>query len=176
VPKQVAPYLPELTTNRLLLRGLELHDAEKLAAIRSDPAVNKYLMRASSITLIESVAFIKNIIKSVKDRKSYYWGITVKDSDELIGAICLWNINRRRKEADLGYELEPSMQGKGIMTEAVDTVVAFAFEELNFKTIIAVTNRFNEPSLSLLKKFGFKDYQAGDDLGADEIALARRKG
>ena len=55
----------------------------------------------------------------------------------------------------MGYELNPSQQGKGYMQESVAEVIRFAFDGIGLKNIKAYTNIENDKSVNLLKKFNF---------------------
>jgi len=164
-----------LDTERLKLRALKITDNKQVAAIRSDPEVNRYLARQLCLNIYEAEAFIKKIEAGVKNGDSYYWAICLKDENILVGTICLWHIDQENAQAELGYELFPALQGKGIMSEALEKVIGFAFGTLQLKKMVAITHRNNERSTRLLKKFGFVESKIPDeenDLTPDEIQLA----
>src|SRR5580704_10374149 len=123
-------------TQRLLLRGLELTDGGQMAAIRSDDKVNEYINRPPCLSVAEAEAFIKKIQAGVANNGWYYWAISLKDEHPLIGTICLWNIDQENSTVELGYELLPANQGRGLMSEAVEKVIDFAFAELKFRKIV----------------------------------------
>jgi ribosomal-protein-alanine N-acetyltransferase len=166
--------LRTLTTQRLLLRGLELTDSAQVAAIRSDEKVNKYLSRPPCLSLAEAEAFIRKIRTGVANNGWYYWAIDLKDEPGLVGTVCLWNIDRDNSTIELGYELLPASQGRGLMFEAIEKVIGFAFGDLKLKKIVAVTHRFNNRSIRLLEKFGFtKSKCIADDTaeGIDDMCF-----
>ena len=163
-----------LTTERLLLRGLELTDGAQVAAIRSDEKVNQYLDRPACLTISEAEAFIRKIHAGIANNDWHYWAIDLKEERRLIGTVCLWNIDRENSSIELGYELLPANQGKGLMFEALEKVIDFAFGELKFKKIVAVTNQFNSRSVSLLERFGFtRDKSFAEDAaeGSDDVCF-----
>ena len=162
-----------IISERLILRPLIPEDNWQMAAIRSDPEVNRYIQREGYLGLPAAEAFINKIISSVAAGESFYWAICMKEDDKLIGTACLWNIDKTTGQAELGYELLPAMQGKGIMTEAVEQVIRVAFNELDFKKIVAVTNRLNQKSVNLLKRFGFIEADASifHDIQPDEAVF-----
>jgi ribosomal-protein-alanine N-acetyltransferase len=169
--------LHTFTTQRLVLRSLELADGSEMAAIRSDDSVNEYLDRPPCLSLPEAEAFIRKIQASVANNESYYWAIALKDEHRLIGTVCLWNINRENSTVELGYELFPSRQRQGLMSEAIEKVIAFAFGGLKFKKMVAITQKLNSRSVRLLEKFGFvKDdslvNEAGESTGEIGFSLA----
>ena len=147
--------IPTLTTERLVLRSLSFDDASAILQLRSNESVNKYLDRPKAINLEDAKAFIEKIQKGSHRKDSYYWAICYKGHDNLLGTTCLWSVSEDNTIAEMGYELHPEHQGKGIMQEAVAAVIDLAFNVLHFKIITAVTMLENVPSIKLLTQKGF---------------------
>jgi [ribosomal protein S5]-alanine N-acetyltransferase len=147
---------PKLTTNRLILRQLNINDVNALQRQRSNDEVNKYLDRPKSITIEECEAFIKNIDANLANNISGYWVLTLKNDDTLIGTICLWNLQPEKDIADIGYELSPAYQGQGLMQEAVEKLVEYGFDTMQLKVIIGVTDARNKKSGKVLECCNFK--------------------
>ena len=145
-----------LTTECLTLRKPELKDAAQFAVIRSNDAVNRYLNRHSLMNTGEARAFIKTIRNGIKAGKSYYWAISFTGDHKLIGAICIWNLDEEKSTAEVGYELHPDFQRKGLMHEALKAVLQFGFERLFLEQIRAFTHEANERSIKLLAQTGFE--------------------
>jgi ribosomal-protein-alanine N-acetyltransferase len=145
----------ELTTERLLLRSLKAIDKKEIFVLRSDPGINKYIARPKPINMEEALQFIRMRNDDIRENKSLYWAITLKGNPRLIGTICLWNFSEDGKTAEIGYELFPHSQGKGIMDEAVKKVIAFAFQTLGLHLLEAFTHKDNLKSRSLLSKNNF---------------------
>lgn len=76
-------------------------------------------------------------------------------SDKVVGTICLWNISVESKTGEVGYDLMPEYQGKGIMDEALGAVLKYAFNFVKFKTIEAYTHKDNSSSINLLERNKF---------------------
>jgi len=146
----------ELLTERLALRKLKAEDADALFALRTNSDVNQYLDRPETIDISQVFDFIKKIQISVDSGKSFYWAITFPADDKLIGTICLYNLSEDHTEAEIGYELYPDFQGKGLMQEAMAKVIGFGFNDLGVKTITALPHEKNERSIMLLKKNHFE--------------------
>ena len=145
----------QLKTARLFLGSLLESDAESILSLRSDPGVNKYLVRIPMVSLDEAIVFIEKIKKGYAENKVNYWAIRLEKNEELAGTICLWNFSEDNTTAELGYEMRPAFQGKGFMAEAIDKVVMHAFEELKLKKLSAYTHKENQASIHLLTKAGF---------------------
>ena len=147
---------PELKTERLLLRKLTLNDRYELMWLRSDERVNQYLGREKSMNINEAATFIDKINKNLEENKGGYWVICLAEDPALIGTICLWNFDLEKDLVELGYELSPMYQGKGIMHEAVGRIIEYAFENMQVKVITALTDPHNESSRKVLEKSGFR--------------------
>ena len=145
---------PIILTKRLNLRKIVPSDLDRVHFLRSNKTINKYIKREPQ-TLETAKTHIKRLGANLKTDKAIAWGITTKESDDLIGSICLWNFSEDKKKAEVGYDLDPKFQGKGIMSEALKAILDFAFNQRGFKTIEAYTDYRNIPSKTLLKRHGF---------------------
>jgi ribosomal-protein-alanine N-acetyltransferase len=143
---------PVLETDRILLRALNNSDAGALLKLRSDEQVNRYLNRPPTTTIADAQAFIDKILNA----GSTYWAIRLKNAPGLIGTICLWNFDTEKSMAEIGYELMPDHQGKGIMNDALQAIIGYCFDELQLRILAAVTHPDNEASAKLLKRNGFE--------------------
>jgi ribosomal-protein-alanine N-acetyltransferase len=147
---------PALTTERLILRRLSVEDENEIYAIRSDERVNKYLDRQSCTSLDEALKFINKINAGILNNECIYWAVSFKDNQKLIGTICLWNISDDSSKADIGFELLPEYQGKGIMQEAAKAVIEYGFNIMGLKRIEGEVAPGNTKSINLMRKFNFK--------------------
>lgn len=147
--------ISELKTDRLILRAVNQTDVNEVLFLRSDPVVNKFIKRNHPKDSTDALAFIQRIRNDVKNKIAFYWAITVTPNEKMVGAICLWNIAYAKNYAEVGYDLHPDYQGQGIMSEAMEQVLTFGFEQLKFKTIEAFTHRKNDKSSAMLKRNGF---------------------
>jgi ribosomal-protein-alanine N-acetyltransferase len=146
---------PSLKTARLLLRPPNANDAEGLFALRSNKEVNRHLDRKPAHTLQDARHFISIISEKINDYQAYYWVITLHDDPRIIGTILLFNFSADKTQAEIGYELLPAFQGKGLMQEAVTIIIDFAFHTLNLTALEATTVIANTRSIHLLTKFHF---------------------
>ena len=99
--------------------------------------------------------FLKKIIESVDSGESNYWAICLKEDPGLVGTICLYDFSPDRQVAEIGYELLPFYQHKGIMQEAMSIVLHYGFHTLNLQTITAFPSSDNKSSIKLLVKNDF---------------------
>lgn len=154
---------PELDTDRLLLRALMFADAEQLLAIRSNDEVNRYIGRSSAQSPEAISQFIEARMNDMANKQGIYWGVELKSTGKLIGAICYWNFNYEAVSAEIGYELLPSEQGKGLMKEAINSVLAYGFNKMELDTITAWPSPVNVRSVQLLERHHFSYTETIED-------------
>ena len=153
---------PVLKTERLTLRQLVGSDANEIFALRSNNNVNKYLDRKPSKSIDDAKMFIKTLNENIQRNDSIYWVITLNGTNKLIGTICLFGFSNDNLKAEIGYELLPDFQGKGIMQEAASKVIEFGIQHIRLHSIEAYTHSENQGSVRILEKFNFKKSSAGE--------------
>lgn len=146
---------PVLYGKRLILRHLSMNDIMPLNTLRSNALVNRYIERAKSPTLNDTQKSIENLTRGVAFNEWIYWTICLQESNLLIGTICLWNFDILKSQAEIGYELFPEFQGQGLMQEAIDLVLPYAFDTLKINVILAYIQKENEKSIQLIRKNKF---------------------
>ncbi len=149
-------HFPTLTTKQLLLRKLLSTDDQAIFKIRSNNIVNKYIARQNQKSVEEAQEFIIKTNNRITNGEILYWGITLKESQELVGTICFWNFSKDKGIAELGYELHLDYHRKGLMTEALKRIIEYGFKSLKLKSIEAFTDKANESSIKLLQRHNFK--------------------
>jgi ribosomal-protein-alanine N-acetyltransferase len=153
VNRSFTPF-PILTTERLTLRQLSTEDGQAIFTLRSDTEINKYLNRQASKTIGDAINFINNINDAIEKNESIYWAITLTNSKTFVGTICLFDFSKKNS-CEIGFELITKFQDQGIMKEAAQVIIDYAFQTLKFQKILAVTHYENKSSTKLLTKFNF---------------------
>lgn len=143
--------LPVLSTERLTLRALSIDDQENIFYLRSDSQINKYLNRKPS----KSIEDVTNFIHTIKNNKAPYWAITLTETGIFVGTIFLFNFSSKLNSCEIGYELLTKFQKQGIMIEAVERIIKYAFQTFCVQQLIAVTHKENLSSIKLLTKLNF---------------------
>lgn len=110
----------------------------------------------ASLTLAEATRIIECEHQEAKRSQRLDLGIFRREGEDLIGRISLhavqWGVSF---SAGLGYWIDLDQAGRGFMTEAVATLVAGCFEELDFHRLWAGVQPANLPSQKVLGKLGF---------------------
>ena len=147
---------PLLTTARLQLRSISKADSDDLYAIYSDMKTLEYWGQDPVQSPADAWNKIKVNMQSVENGTAFLWGIVLRDSNRLIGTCTIFRINQQNKNGEAGYILNRAHWGKGLMTETMNSVLDYAFNDLDFHRLEADTDPDNAASLALLEKFGFQ--------------------
>ena len=162
---------PTLATERLTLRQLQINDEQEIFILRSDREINKYLNRQISNTIDDARDFINKINENINKNDSLYWAITLGDRNVLVGTICLFSFSDEDGKCEIGYELLTNFQGQGIMKEAAEKVVDYAFNTIKVQKIEATFHRDNQRSINLLEKLLFRNSNESDKTNPDLICF-----
>ncbi len=147
---------PNLESERLFLRKLELKDAPDVQLIRSDEKVMAYMDSERHTTLQHSENFIAAKLKMYEERTGIFWAVIEKSTNTFIGDFAFFKIDKNHSRAEIGYTLKPKFWGKGLMKEAMLSIFNFGFRDLDLHSLEANINPENHNSRTILTKMGFK--------------------
>jgi ribosomal-protein-alanine N-acetyltransferase len=147
---------PLLTTARLQLRSIGKSDSDDLYAIYSDMKTLEYWGQDPVQSPADAWKKIRANMQQVEGGSAILWGIALRDNNRLIGTCTIFRINQQNKNGEAGYILNRKHWGKGLMTEAMSSVLDYAFNDLEFHRLEADTDPENAASLALLEKLGFQ--------------------
>ena len=144
---------PNIETKRLLLRPFQENDAEAFFACCQNPNLGNNAGWAPHKTLNES----REILHSTFIGQEGIWAVTLKDTQQLIASIGIVPDPKRENPQVrmLGYWLDEPYWGKGYMSEAVQAVLNYGFNELQLSLITANCYPHNKRSQQVLKRNGF---------------------
>ncbi|MCD0490055.1 GNAT family N-acetyltransferase [Pedobacter sp. MC2016-14] len=147
-------------TDRIILREIELTDAEAMFEMDSDPEVHIYLGKKPIKTIKEAEAQIAFIRQQYVDHGIGRWAIIDKQSNQFVG----WGglkfrtdtVNGYSNYYDVGYRLLRKFWGQGYATESAKASLKYAFEVLKVQVVCAMAHHANAASRHALLKAGLK--------------------
>ena len=164
---------PEISSERLVLRQLTLNDAAAILGLRSNQEINKLITRETPDTLEEATAFIHVCHSEFANGNRVFWAMELKESKQVVGTIVFHNIQGTKSYAEIGYELHPDFHKKGLMKEAMKTILSFGINTMELKAIEAFTHKNNSGSIGLLEKHNFVIQPNSSDEGFDNNRVFR---
>ena len=107
-------------------------------------------------TVSRQLEKIRESLYQMRDRREYNFGIFDVHTHDLIGHISLYSIRRLPFSSGfVGYSIDQDQIGRGIGTEAVSLVTAFAFETVVLHRIEAYVSPRNVGSCTVLERAGY---------------------
>lgn len=146
-----------ITSKRLLLRQVELDDAEAIFSYRSDSVTNKYQgWKPETIKDVHDFINYK-VVSEINIAGTWCQLVIIKKEEmKIVGDVGIHFIDPNNEVVELGCTLSKSEQSKGLMTEALTEVIKYLFIHLKKLRIIACIDPGNISSINLFKRLGFK--------------------
>ncbi len=145
-----------LETDRLNLRQFELQDAEFIISLLNSPGWLKYIGDRNVKTIEEAEQYLlKGPLNSFKVNGYGLAMVELKDSKLPIGMCGL--IRRDYLQLpDIGFAFLPEYIGKGYGFEIAKATLDYAFQQLKFSGVFAITLAENVNSIKLIERIGLK--------------------
>ncbi len=147
---------PRIETGRLVLRPIEPIDAEAVATYLDDIEVARWLVRVPHpFTVEDATAFISQCCATSSLGTATTLGIVLRGDDRAVvrGIVALHSLDTR---PEVGFWLGRPFWGNGLMSEAVEATLAWAYAELDIDAIVAGAFQGNVASLSIQARQGFE--------------------
>ena len=149
-------HLPTIDANRIRLRFITEGDTDAFYAIYSHPEVMRYWSTPPLADRQAAVNLIAKIQEDLNRRVILKWGIALRTDNQLIGSLTLFNLDFNHRRAEIGYALGREHWGQGYMNEALQALLAYAFETLDLHRIEADIDPRNAASIKTVERLGFK--------------------
>lgn len=146
---------PIIETKRLILRKIDFKDEKQLFELLSNPEVARFDYFYPIKSSTEAREFIEKYDEELAENEEITWGISLKESNKLIGLCCLGDFDDGARRAEIGYDIIQREWGKEYATEAVKVVINFGFNNINLNRIEATITPGNYASVRVLEKLGF---------------------
>jgi len=148
--------LPTLAPERLALRWLEDRDAEALFEIFSDAQVMRYWSSPPWSDMADAVEMVESVRRYFAKGSLYQWGVARRSDDVIIGTCTLAEVDVQNRRAEIGFALRQNHWGQGYMSEALQALLTFSFDELKLHRLEADVDPRNDASIRLLENLGFQ--------------------
>lgn len=146
---------PKLNSRRLLIRQITEEDDKSLLDVLSDEVTCKYLSHNAVTDITNARRLIIGMQRFFNEKQRIRWGIAQKHNNSLIGHCGFFDIDKSNCCAEVSYCLKSGLWGQGIMTEVLDVILKFGFEDYGLNRIVAKVLTGNIGSIKVLQKLGF---------------------
>lgn len=140
-----------IETQRLILRPLQLTDAEAEFVWLSDPIVNRYM----PYNLYTDVAdVVKWLDTAIHAEKELHFGFVRKADGVLVGAGSIGPHDHEDGAWEFGYNLRRDAWNQGYATEATQAMIDLARREYGVRIFVAAHAKANPASGRVMEKCG----------------------
>jgi ribosomal-protein-alanine N-acetyltransferase len=157
------PDVPQLRTERLVLRRWYADDRAPFAAMNADPQVMEHF--PATLTRAASDAVVDRIEARFAQHGYGMWAVEVVGTAEFIG---FTGLNPVTFDApftpamEIGWRLARTAWGHGYATEAARAAVRFAFTDLDVAELVSFTATANLRSQAVMRRIDMTRDLAGD--------------
>jgi len=149
----LVPHL--LETERLRLRRMTFEDIEPFGEFLTDEESTRYMAFPADQKNPEGARDLIEMTINMYDSVEplFVLTITLKDSDEFIGALGT-SPDADTDAAEIFYAVIPEYWGKGYATEGTKRLIEYLFDDQAVDRIVAYIMPENEPSIQVARHLG----------------------
>lgn len=168
---------PRLDTPRLILRAHRLDDFPAMAAMWGDPAVTRFILGPPA-TAETTWARLMRYAGHWQVLGFGYWAVECRETGAFLGDVGLadWHRGFDPPEPfipEAGWVLARAAHGRGLATEAMAAVLAWADARSDMPRICAIFDPTHVVSLAVARKLGFGEGRLTRYAGNPTLRLER---
>ena len=166
--------IPQLETQRLILRGFREQDLDAYADMCGDPEVMRYIGAGKPLSRVESWRNMAMILGHWQLRGYSLWAVEERQSGEMIGRIGCWQ-PEGWPGFEIGWMLRRTYWGRGFATEGAKAAMDYAFGELQQSRVISLIRPENAASRRVAQKLGEKLAGTTEIFGGEAVIYEIRQ-
>lgn len=148
--------LPGLEGSRIRLRALRDDDSPAMLSIFGDAEVMRYWSSPPLVSVADATDLVQEIARAFVERRLFQWGVCAREVDQVLGTCTLFNVDLPHRRAEVGFAFRRDLWGQGFATEALGTLIQFAFDTMGLHRLEADVDPHNERSQRVLERQGFR--------------------
>lgn len=164
--------IPEIRTERLLLRRLREEDLDDYALMSSDPEVMRYIGQGKTLDRADSWRTLALFLGHWTLRGYGLWALESREDGSFLGRAGLW-----RPEGwpglEVGWVLVRSQWGHGYATEAGRAALQFAWDVVGATEVVSLIHPENSASRRVAERLGLR-VDGRQMLGTTDVLIYRR--
>ncbi|KYC43284.1 acetyltransferase [Scytonema hofmannii PCC 7110] len=161
-------HIPQLETQRLLLRGFLEEDLDAYAEMCGDPEVMRYIGTGKPLSRWESWRSMATMLGHWQLRQYGMWAVEERQNGEMIGRIGCWK-PEGWPGFEIGWTLRRQYWGRGFATEGATAAIDYAFNVLQQSRVISLIRPQNTASIRVAQKLGEKLEGTTEIFGSEAV-------
>jgi RimJ/RimL family protein N-acetyltransferase len=150
--------LAPFETDRLIGREWSASDAQAAFAIYGDAEVMRGLCAPPEASLESQAASLERAVEKYREMAygTGFWALERKIDKRIVGAAIVKPIPKDEEKVEVGWQLAREYWGQGYASEGAGEAVRIAFRNLPIDRIFALVLPWNERSLRVARRLGFR--------------------
>jgi ribosomal-protein-alanine N-acetyltransferase len=145
-----------IRTPRLLMRLPRYRDAKEFYAYAHDPQVARYVFWDAHTSLRQTRSTLRGIMARNRLENLTTFAIIRQSDSRMVGTIGLVWRDLETNTAEVGFSIARECWGKGLMTEALDAFLRYAFVQMGLSRVEAQHDLRNPASGRVMEKAGMR--------------------
>lgn len=148
--------LPELETERLSLRRLDLSDAPFIVRLLNQPSFLANIGDRGVRDEQDALRYLREGPMAMYEKYGFGLWLVARREDGVAMGMCGLLRRDTLPDVDLGYAFFPQFWGRGYAFEAADAVLRHAAGKFGLRRVIAIVSPGNASSIRVLEKLGMR--------------------
>ena len=151
--------IPDLRGDRVLIRRLNINDADQLGSLTQNEEVYRYLPTFLFEKKYDDPEYVIDHLYNECTKESLILGVFIEN--DFCGLIEIYGYRAPILKVSLGYRYLPEFWGQGIATETLKLLADYLLSETKISLITASIMPENSASSRVVEKTGFRRVAKG---------------
>lgn len=149
----------QLNLGSYYISPIELKDAWNICnlIVANEDRLKRYFPKTLEQNLTPDLSniFVEKKVKQFEVKEEFLFTVKEKESNKLVGLVYLKELDWTKKQGEFAYCIDYNVEGKGIMTEAIQQLSEYAFENLGIETLQIIVHKSNIGSVKVADNCNF---------------------
>ncbi|PQV45270.1 ribosomal-protein-alanine N-acetyltransferase [Jejuia pallidilutea] len=126
-------------------------------AVANENRLKRYFPKTLEQNLTPDLSniFVEKKVKQFELKEEFLFTLRENKSNKLVGLIYIKELDWTKKQGEFAYCIDYNVEGKGIMTEAIQQLSEYAFKNLGIETLQIIVHKSNIGSVKVADNCNF---------------------
>ncbi|MEW4922454.1 GNAT family N-acetyltransferase [Algibacter sp. 2305UL17-15] len=126
-------------------------------AVANEDRLKRYFPKTLEQNLTPDLSnhFVSKMVKQFEAKEEFLFTLRENESKKLVGLVYIKEVDWAKKQGEFAYCIDYTVEGKGIMTEAIKQLSGYAFETLGLETLQIIVYKNNIGSIKVAENNNF---------------------
>ena len=99
--------------------------------------------------------FVAKKVKQYETKEEFLFTLRENETNKLVGLVYIKEVDSNKKQGEFAYCIDYTLEGKGLITDAVKQLSDYAFETLGLETLQIISHKSNIGSVKVAENNNF---------------------